>query len=46
VVHLGFEVRADLSLEDGREVWVQMTRDEAAALELEQGSKVFVRPTR
>ncbi len=29
VVHLGFEVRADLALEDGREVWVQMTRDEA-----------------
>jgi sulfate transport system ATP-binding protein len=46
VVHLGFEVRADLSLDDGREIWVQMTRDEAAALELEQGSKVFVRPTR
>lgn len=46
VVHLGFEVRADLCLEDGREVWVQMTRDEAAELELEQGAKVFVRATR
>ena len=46
VVHLGFEVRADLALDDGREVWVQMTRDEAAALELEQGAQVFVRPTR
>jgi sulfate transport system ATP-binding protein len=44
VVHLGFEVRADLALDDGREVWVQMTRDEAAALELEQGAQVFVRP--
>ena len=42
VVHLGFEVRADLALDDGREVWVQMTRDEAAALELEQGAQVFV----
>jgi sulfate/thiosulfate transport system ATP-binding protein len=42
VVHLGFEVRADLALDDGREVWVQMTRDEAAALELEQGASVFV----
>jgi sulfate/thiosulfate transport system ATP-binding protein len=42
VVHLGFEVRADLALEDGREVWVQMTRDEAAALELAEGSQVFV----
>jgi sulfate/thiosulfate transport system ATP-binding protein len=42
VVHLGFEVRADLALEDGREVWVQMTRDEAKALDLQQGAKVFV----
>ncbi|MGH3083800.1 MAG: sulfate/molybdate ABC transporter ATP-binding protein [Gaiellaceae bacterium] len=42
VVHLGFEVRADLALEDGREVWVQMTRDEAKALDLRQGAKVFV----
>ena len=41
-----FEVRADLALDDGREIWVQMTRDEAAALELEQGAQVFVRPTR
>lgn len=42
VVHLGFEVRADLALDDGREVWVQMTRDEAEALELECGAQVFV----
>ena len=42
VVHLGFEVRADLALDDGREVWVQMTRDEAEALELEEGARVFV----
>jgi sulfate/thiosulfate transport system ATP-binding protein len=42
VVHLGFEVRADLALEDGREVWVQMTRDEAKALDLRQGTQVFV----
>jgi sulfate/thiosulfate transport system ATP-binding protein len=42
VVHLGFEVRADLALEDGREVWVQMTRDEAATLELAEGTQVFV----
>jgi sulfate/thiosulfate transport system ATP-binding protein len=42
VVHLGFEVRADLALEDGREVWVQMTRDEATALELAEGAQVFV----
>jgi sulfate/thiosulfate transport system ATP-binding protein len=42
VVHLGFEVRADLALEDGREVWVQMTKAEAADLDLERGSTVFV----
>ena len=42
IVHLGFEVRADLALEDGREVWVQMTKSEAEQLELEEGSKVFV----
>jgi sulfate transport system ATP-binding protein len=42
VVHLGFEVRADLALDDGREVWVQMTRDEVRALDLQEGSQVFV----
>jgi sulfate/thiosulfate transport system ATP-binding protein len=42
VVHLGFEVRADLALDDGREVWVQMTRDEAKQLNLQEGTHVFV----
>ena len=42
VVHLGFEVRADLALEDGREVWVQMTKTEAERLALDQGAEVFV----
>jgi sulfate transport system ATP-binding protein len=42
VVHLGFEVRADLCLDDGRELWVQMTKAEAERLELERGSRVFV----
>ena len=42
VVHLGFEVRADLCLDDGRELWVQMTKAEAEQLELEQGATVFV----
>jgi sulfate transport system ATP-binding protein len=45
VVHLGFEVRADLALDDGRAVWVQMTRTEAEALELRRGGEVFVRAT-
>ena len=42
VVHLGFEVRADLALEDGRAVWVQMTKAEADELDLERGNQVFV----
>ena len=42
VVHLGFEVRADLLLEDGREVWVQLTKSEAERLDLQEGSRVFV----
>ena len=41
VVHLGFEVRADLTLDDGREVWVQMTRGEAEALDLCDGARVY-----
>jgi sulfate/thiosulfate transport system ATP-binding protein len=46
VVHLGFEVRAELMLEDGRRVSAQVTRDEADELELEEGQTVFVRPSR
>ncbi|HET8653384.1 MAG TPA: TOBE-like domain-containing protein [Gaiellaceae bacterium] len=42
VAHLGFEVRADLLLEDGREVWVQLTKAEAERLDLERGTRVFV----
>ena len=46
VVHLGFEVRVELVLEDGREVWAQVTRDEAERLELAPGGSVHVRPRR
>jgi len=46
VVHLGFEVRAELVLEDGRRVSAQVTRDEADELELHEGQIVFVRPSR
>jgi sulfate/thiosulfate transport system ATP-binding protein len=41
VVHLGFEVRADLALDDGRELWAQLTRDEAEALGLREGARVY-----
>jgi len=44
VLHLGFEVRVELRLEDGRELHAQVTREEAERLELVPGSEVFVRP--
>jgi sulfate transport system ATP-binding protein len=43
VVHLGFASRCELTLEDGGQVAVQMTREQAAALELEPGQIVLVR---
>jgi sulfate transport system ATP-binding protein len=46
VVHLGFEVRAELVLHDGRRLSAQLTRDQADELELVRNQIVFVRPTR
>ncbi len=43
VAHLGFEVRVELTLEDGRDVWAQVTRELASELELEQGQILAVR---
>jgi sulfate transport system ATP-binding protein len=43
VVHLGFEVRVELTLADGRRVWAQTTRDRAEQLELAPGEIVGVR---
>jgi len=43
IVHLGFEVRVELKLSDGREIWAQLTRERAAELELEEGQIVPVR---
>jgi sulfate transport system ATP-binding protein len=43
VVHLGFEVRVELTLPDGREVWAQLTRDGARELELAEGQILSVR---
>jgi sulfate transport system ATP-binding protein len=42
VVHLGFEVRAELQLTDGAPLPVQLTRDDAVALELAPGDIVWV----
>ncbi len=46
VLYLGFEVRVELALEDGRRVWAQVTRDEAQALGLEDGHLVYLRSSR
>ena len=54
LVYLGFEVRVELALKDGRRLWAQVTREDARQLSLEPGkpvhvrmvhSKVFERPT-
>ena len=46
LVHLGFEVRADLLLQDGQRAWAQLSREDAEELELATGQIVFVRPSR
>jgi sulfate transport system ATP-binding protein len=43
IVHLGFEVRVELVLHGGEEASVQVTRAEAAELELRAGDIVYVR---
>ena len=42
VSHLGFEVRVDLQLGDGQTVFAQLTRYEAAQLELREGDIVWL----
>jgi sulfate/thiosulfate transport system ATP-binding protein len=46
IAHLGFEVRIELALADGTTAWAQLTRDEAARLEVRDGDIVFVRADR
>jgi len=46
VVHLGFEVRIELVRDDGEHLLVQVTEEEAQALELERGLIVYARPSR
>jgi sulfate/thiosulfate transport system ATP-binding protein len=46
VVHLGFEVRVELAMPDDVRMWAQVTRAEAAELDLHQGQSVYVRPNR
>jgi sulfate transport system ATP-binding protein len=44
IVHLGFEVRVEVTLESGEHFSVQLTRDQVDELELKEGQIVFVRP--
>ncbi len=46
IAHLGFEVRVELALSDGTRAWAQLTRDQAAQLEVRDGDIVFVRADR
>jgi sulfate/thiosulfate transport system ATP-binding protein len=45
IVHLGFEVRVELTLGDGGRTWVQTTKAQAEELELAEGEIVWLRPT-
>ncbi|HEU5063029.1 MAG TPA: sulfate ABC transporter ATP-binding protein [Solirubrobacterales bacterium] len=44
IVTLGFEVRVELTLGDGTEVWAQLTRAELQRLELREGQIAYLRP--
>jgi sulfate transport system ATP-binding protein len=46
VVHLGFEVRVELTAGDGADLWAQLTRTEAEQLEVMEGQILHVRPVR
>jgi sulfate/thiosulfate transport system ATP-binding protein len=43
IVHLGFEVRVEFTLQDGETGWAQLTKAEADQLELANGQIVYVR---
>ncbi len=44
IVTLGFEVRVELVLSDGTEVWAQLTRAELQRLELRESQIAYLRP--
>jgi sulfate/thiosulfate transport system ATP-binding protein len=44
IIHLGFEVRVELTLGDGEQTWVQITKGQAQELELTDGEIVWLRP--
>ena len=44
IVALGFEIRVELLLGDGTQVWAQLTRRELQRLELREGQIVYLKP--
>ncbi len=44
IVHLGFEVRVEVTLSNGEHFSVQLTREQVDQLELAEGQIVYVRP--
>jgi sulfate/thiosulfate transport system ATP-binding protein len=43
IVHLGFEVRIELTRDDGEKLWAQVTKERCEELELEEGQIVYLR---
>jgi sulfate/thiosulfate transport system ATP-binding protein len=46
VLYLGFEVRIELALRDGQELWAQVSRNDVEALKLAPGQAIHVTATR
>ena len=46
IVRFGFEVRVELLLPDGQQIWAQMTKDNADLEGLSEGEIVYARPRR
>jgi sulfate transport system ATP-binding protein len=46
IVHLGFEVRVELTPAEGEPLWAQTTKAQAEELELAEKQIVYVRPSR
>lgn len=46
VLHLGFEVRIELVLQDGQEIWAQVSRNEIGRLDVEPGQAIYIRPSK
>jgi sulfate/thiosulfate transport system ATP-binding protein len=46
VLYLGFEVRIELALRDGQELWAQVSRNDIEGLGLEPGQAIFIHASR